>query len=231
MNPYVLVVDDEDALAVALEYNLGKEGFRVARVVDGESAVAAPQARPPDLIVLDWILPRMSGLDVCRTLREHKATRLTPILMLTARGAEEDKLAGLSAGADDYLVKPFGMSELVARLRALLRRARPELFEERLECGDVVLDQAGRRVTRSGRDIKLGPTEFKMLEFLMRAPGRVFSRERLKAAIWGPDLHVEDRTVNPHMGRLRRSLRLPRRPDVIRTVRAAGYALDIRERA
>ena len=226
MNPYVLVVDDEDALAVALEYNLGKEGFSVGRAVDGEEAVAQAEAHTPDLIVLDWMLPKMSGLDVCRTLRERKATRHTPILMLTARCAEEDKLAGLTAGADDYVVKPFGMSELVARLRALLRRARPELFEERLQCGDLVLDQAGRRVTRAGRDVKLGPTEFKMLEFLMRAPGRVFSRDRLKAAVWGADVHVEDRTVDAHMGRLRRSLRLSRKPDVIRTVRSAGYALD-----
>ena len=226
MTPYVLVVEDEDALATLLDYNLGKEGFRVARAADGEEALLRVAEEPPDLVILDWMLPKVSGVEVCRQLRAGAETRRTPILMLTARGEEGDRVRGLDTGADDYVVKPFSMSELAARVRALLRRTRPELVDERLEYADLVLDRARHRVTRGGRDIHLGPTEYRMLEFLMQRPGRVFSRERLLDAVWGANTYVELRTVDVHVGRLRKALRQPGARDLIRTVRSAGYALD-----
>ena len=226
MTPYVLVVEDEDALATLLDYNLMKEGFRVERAADGEEALLRVAEEPPDLVVLDWMLPKVSGVEVCRQLRAGVETRRTPVLMLTARGEEADKVRGLDTGADDYVVKPFAMSELVARIRALLRRTRPELVEERLEYADLVLDRGRHRVTRGGQDVHLGPTEYRLLDFLMQRPGRVFSRERLLDAVWGANTYVEVRTVDVHVGRLRKALRLPDAPDLIRTVRSAGYALD-----
>lgn len=224
--PYVLVVEDEDALATLLDYNLMKEGFRVERAADGEEALLRVAEEPPDLVVLDWMLPKVSGVEVCRQLRAGAETRRTPVLMLTARGEEADKVRGLDTGADDYVVKPFAMSELVARIRALLRRTRPELVEERLEYADLVLDRGRHRVTRGGADIHLGPTEYRLLDFLMQRPGRVFSRERLLDAVWGANTYVEVRTVDVHVGRLRKALRKEGEPDLIRTVRSAGYALD-----
>lgn len=224
--PYVLVVEDEDALATLLDYNLMKEGFRVERAADGEEALLRVAEEPPDLVVLDWMLPKVSGVEVCRQLRAGAETRRTPVLMLTARGEEADKVRGLDTGADDYVVKPFAMSELVARIRALLRRTRPELVEERLEYADLVLDRGRHRVTRGGQDIHLGPTEYRLLDFLMQRPGRVFSRERLLDAVWGANTYVEVRTVDVHVGRLRKALRRDGEPDLIRTVRSAGYALD-----
>jgi len=226
VTPYVLVVEDEDALATLLDYNLMKEGFRVERAADGEEALLRVAEEPPDLVVLDWMLPKVSGVEVCRQLRAGAETRRTPVLMLTARGEEADKVRGLDTGADDYVVKPFAMSELVARIRALLRRTRPELVDERLEYADLVLDRGRHRVTRDGKDIHLGPTEYRLLDFLMQRPGRVFSRERLLDAVWGANTYVEVRTVDVHVGRLRKALRLPGSPDLIRTVRSAGYALD-----
>jgi len=226
VTPYVLVVEDEDALATLLDYNLMKEGFRVERAADGEEALLRVAEEPPDLVVLDWMLPKVSGVEVCRQLRAGAETRRTPVLMLTARGEEADKVRGLDTGADDYVVKPFAMSELVARIRALLRRARPELVEERLEYADLVLDRGRHRVTRDGRDVHLGPTEYRLLDFLMQRPGRVFSRERLLDAVWGANTYVEVRTVDVHVGRLRKALRKDGEPDLIRTVRSAGYALD-----
>jgi two-component system phosphate regulon response regulator PhoB len=178
------------------------------------------------LIVLDWMLPKVSGVEVCRQLRAGPETRRIPVLMLTARGEESDKVRGLDTGADDYLVKPFAMSELVARIRALLRRTRPELVEERLEYADLALDRGRHRVTRNGQDVHLGPTEYRLLDFLMQRPGRVFSRERLLDAVWGSNTYVEVRTVDVHVGRLRKALRQAGQPDLIRTVRSAGYALD-----
>ncbi|MEW5686228.1 MAG: phosphate regulon transcriptional regulator PhoB [Pseudomonadota bacterium] len=227
MTPYVLVVEDEDALATLLDYNLMKEGFRVERAADGEEALLRVSEEPPDLVVLDWMLPKVSGVEVCRQLRAGAETRRTPVLMLTARGEETDKVRGLDTGADDYLVKPFSMSELVARIRALLRRARPELVEERLEYADLMLDRGRHRVTRNGKDVHLGPTEYRLLDFLMQRPGRVFSRERLLDAVWGANTYVEVRTVDVHVGRLRKALRQPGSADLIRTVRSAGYALDV----
>ena len=228
MNPFVLVVEDEDALATLLDYNLEKEGFRVERAADGEDALLRIEEETPDLLVLDWMLPKVSGVEVCRQLRARPETRRTPVIMLTARGEEADKVRGLDTGADDYVVKPFAMSELVARIRALLRRTRPELVEERLEYADLVLDRGRHRVTRGGRDVHLGPTEYRLLDFLMQRPGRVFSRERLLDAVWGPNTYVEVRTVDVHVGRLRKALKRPGSRDLIRTVRSAGYALDER---
>ncbi|WP_430426135.1 phosphate regulon transcriptional regulator PhoB [Phenylobacterium sp.] len=226
MTPYVLVVEDEDALATLLDYNLMKEGFRVERAADGEEALLRVAEEPPDLVILDWMLPKVSGVEVCRQLRAGAETRRTPVLMLTARGEEADKVRGLDTGADDYVVKPFAMSELVARIRALLRRTRPELVDERLEYADLLLDRGRHRVTRGGKDIHLGPTEYRLLDFLMQRPGRVFSRERLLDAVWGANTYVEVRTVDVHVGRLRKALRQEGQPDLIRTVRSAGYALD-----
>jgi two-component system, OmpR family, phosphate regulon response regulator PhoB len=226
MKPYVMVVEDEEALATLLDYNLEKEGFRVERAADGEEGLLKVEEETPDLILLDWMLPKVSGVEVCRQLRARPETRRTPILMLTARGEETDKVRGLDTGADDYVVKPFAMSELTARIRALLRRTRPELVEERLEYADIVLDRGSRRVTRAGRSIHLGPTEFRLLDFLMQRPGRVFSRERLMDAVWGPNTYVEMRTVDVHVGRLRKALREGGTFDPIRTVRSAGYSLD-----
>ncbi|TAL29372.1 phosphate regulon transcriptional regulator PhoB [Phenylobacterium sp.] len=226
MTPYVLVVEDEDALATLLDYNLMKEGFRVERAADGEEALLRVAEEPPDLVILDWMLPKVSGVEVCRQLRAGAETRRTPVLMLTARGEEADKVRGLDTGADDYVVKPFAMSELVARIRALLRRTRPELVDERLEYADLMLDRGRHRVTRGGKDIHLGPTEYRLLDFLMQRPGRVFSRERLLDAVWGANTYVEVRTVDVHVGRLRKALRQEGQPDLIRTVRSAGYALD-----
>jgi two-component system phosphate regulon response regulator PhoB len=226
VTPHILVIEDEEALSTLLEYNLDKEGFRVECAGDGEEGLLRVEEETPDLILLDWMLPKVSGVEVCRQLRARPETRRTPILMLTARGEEADKVRGLDTGADDYVVKPFAMSELAARIRALLRRTRPELVEERLEWRDIVLDRGSRRVTRSGRNVHLGPTEFRLLDFFMQRPGRVFSRERLMDAVWGPNTYVELRTIDVHVGRLRKALRADGADDPIRTVRSAGYALD-----
>ncbi len=196
------------------------------RAADGEEALLRVTEEPPDLVILDWMLPKVSGVEVCRQLRAGVETRRTPVLMLTARGEEADKVRGLETGADDYVVKPFAMRELVARIRALLRRTRPELMDEQLEYADLLLDRARHRVTRGGADVHLGPTEYRLLDFLMQRPGRVFSRERLLDAVWGANTYVEVRTVDVHVGRLRKALRQPGTPDLIRTVRSAGYALD-----
>jgi two-component system phosphate regulon response regulator PhoB len=225
--PSVLVVEDEAALAVLLQYNLGKEGFRVDICGDGEEALARVDEKPPDIVVLDWMIPTVSGIEVCRRLRQRAATRTLPIILLTARGEEGDRVRGFETGADDYVVKPFLMSELVARVRAVLRRARPGLTEDVVQCGDITLDRASHRVRRDGEYIHLGPTEFRLLEHFMMAPGRVFTREQLLNAVWGSEVYVETRTVDVHVGRLRRSLATPNsQGDPIRTVRSAGYALD-----
>lgn len=226
MTPYILVVEDEDALATLLDYNLMKEGFRVERAADGEEALLRITEEPPDLVVLDWMLPKVSGIEVCRQIRANAETRRTPVIMLTARSEEADKVRGLETGADDYVVKPFAMSELVARIRALLRRTRPELLDEQLEYADLLLDRARQRVTRGGQNVHLGPTEYRLLDFFIQRPGRVFSRERLLDAVWGANTYVELRTVDVHVGRLRKALRKPGAPDLIRTVRSVGYALD-----
>ena len=226
MTPYVLIVEDEDALATLLQYNLEKEGYQVALAGDGEEALTQIDERLPDVVVLDWMLPKVSGIEVCRRLRSAAKTRNLPIVMLTARGEESDRVRGLDTGADDYLVKPFAMSELTARLRAVLRRLRPGLAEDRIRHGDIVIDRVAHRVKRADREIHLGPTEFRLLDYLMQHPGRVFSREQLLDAVWGSDVYVETRTVDVHVGRLRKALNRDDEYDPIRTVRSAGYALE-----
>jgi two-component system phosphate regulon response regulator PhoB len=227
LRPTILVVEDEDALATLLQYNLEKEGYEVLVASDGEEALVSVDEKLPDLIVLDWMLPKISGIEVCRRLRQRPESRNAPIIMLTARGEESDRIRGLDTGADDYVVKPVSMSELAARVRAVMRRLRPGLAEDEVRCGDIVIDRVGHRVKRAGREVHLGPTEFRLLDYLMRHPGRVLSREQLLDAVWGSDVYVEARTVDVHIGRLRKALNLPQTQDPIRTVRAAGYALDV----
>jgi two-component system, OmpR family, phosphate regulon response regulator PhoB len=224
--PLVLVVEDEAALVTLLRYNLEREGFRVAEARDGEEAMLQIAEAVPDLVILDWMLPLMSGIEVCRQLRRLPETRRLPIVMLTARGEEGDKLRGLDAGADDYVTKPFSPSELIARLRAVLRRAKPEREDETLKYQDLVMDLASHRVKRNGREVHLGPTEFRLLRHLLENQGRVFSREQLLDMVWGRDVYVEPRTVDVHIRRLRKAINNDKENDLIRTVRAAGYALD-----
>jgi len=222
----VLVVEDEEALSALLSYNLEKEGFDVRVAADGEEAMLLVAEEPPDLILLDWMLPRLSGIEVCRRIRAQGETRDIPVIMLTARSEEEDRIRGLDTGADDYLAKPFSVPELIARVRALLRRSRPTLSAEVATFGDLVLDRETRRVRRASREVHLGPTEFRLLDCLMQRPGRVFSREQLLDLVWGRDVYVEARTVDVHVGRLRKALNACDERDPIRTVRAAGYSLD-----
>ena len=224
--PLVLVVEDEAALVTLLRYNLEREGFRVAEARDGEEAMLQIAEQMPALVILDWMLPLMSGIEVCRQLRRLPETRRLPIVMLTARGEEGDKLRGLDAGADDYVTKPFSPSELIARLRAVLRRAKPEREDETLKYQDLVMDLASHRVKRNGREVHLGPTEFRLLRHLLENQGRVFSREQLLDMVWGRDVYVEPRTVDVHIRRLRKAINNDKENDLIRTVRAAGYALD-----
>jgi two-component system phosphate regulon response regulator PhoB len=185
------------------------------------------EERLPDLVLLDWMLPKLSGIEVCRRIRGKSETRNMPIIMLTARGEESDRIRGLDTGADDYLTKPFSMSELIARIRAVLRRIRPGLADDRLNHGDIVIDRVAHRVRRAGNEIHLGPTEFRLLDHLMQHPGRVFSREQLLDAVWGSDVYVEARTVDVHVGRLRKALNVEGTVNPIRTVRSAGYSLDL----
>jgi two-component system phosphate regulon response regulator PhoB len=225
--PHVLVVEDEGALADLLKYNLEKEGYRVSLAHDGEEALVAADENVPDLVVLDWMLPKAPGIEVCRRLRGRQDTRNVPIVMLTARTEESDRIRGLDVGADDYITKPFSMNELLARLRAVMRRIRPALADDKVQCGDIVVDRVSHRVKRGGREVHLGPTEFRILEHLMQYPGRVFSREQLLDAVWGSDVYVEARTVDVHVGRLRKALNVEGSANPIRTVRSAGYSLDL----
>jgi two-component system, OmpR family, phosphate regulon response regulator PhoB len=226
MKPLILVVEDEAPLVTLLRYNLEGAGFEVADAPDGEEALVSISERKPDLILLDWMLPLVSGLEVCRQIRRRPETRDIPIIMLTARGEEEDRIRGLDNGADDYITKPFSPSELLARVRAILRRTRPALSTEILRYDDLTMDIASHRVARGSRQIHLGPTEFRLLRYLLEHPGRVFSREQLLDAVWGHDVYVEPRTVDVHIRRLRQALNGRNEQDLIRTVRAAGYALD-----
>lgn len=226
MNAKVLVVEDQEPMALLLQYNLEAEGFRVSLARHGEEAEAAIGDDPPDLIVLDWMLPGgLSGIELCRRLRSGKTTQSIPILILTARGEEQDRVRGLNVGADDYVVKPFSLPELMARVHAILRRAKPTRVAQMLLVEDIELDREAYRVTRGGREIRLGPTEFRLLEFLMESPGRVFSRAQLLDGVWGRDVYVDERTVDVHIGRLRKAINRGKEKDPIRTVRGAGYAL------
>ncbi|NKD77258.1 phosphate regulon transcriptional regulatory protein PhoB [Haematospirillum sp. H1815] len=225
----IMIVEDEPSLVTMLRYNLEKEGYAVDEAYDGEQAVTAIRTGLPDLVLLDWMLPGLSGLEVCRRLRRRPETAHIPVIMITARGEEADKIRGLDTGADDYLTKPFSVPELLARTKALLRRAQPARSRDTLSYGDVVMDLVSLRVERSGQPVHLGPTEFRLLRFLMENPGCVFSREELLNRIWGQDIHVEVRTVDVHIRRLRKALDKGNGIDLIRTVRSAGYALDERE--
>lgn len=222
----VLVVEDEAALATMLRYNLEKHGFRVEEAADGPEAIASIAESPPDIVLLDWMLPVMSGIEVCRQIRRRPATRDLPIILVTARTEDGDVVRGLDTGADDYVAKPFNMDALLARMRALLRRSGPPSSRGQLEFADLVMDLATHRAHRNGRRLQLGPTEYRLLEFLMQHPRRVFSREELLDAVWGRDIHVELRTVDVHIRRLRKSINAEGEPDIVRTVRSAGYALD-----
>jgi two-component system phosphate regulon response regulator PhoB len=224
----ILIVEDEEALTLLLRYNLEAEGYQVDAVTRGDEADLRLREEPPDLAVIDWMLPALSGIELIRRLRTREETERLPVIMLTARGEEGERVRGLSTGADDYIVKPFSVPELLARIRALLRRARPDQFAAVLAAGDVSLDREKKRVSRAGREIDLGPTEFRLLEFLMQSPGRVFSREQLLDRVWGRDVYVDERTVDVHVGRLRKALNRGREADPIRTVRGTGYAFNER---
>ncbi len=224
--PCVLVVEDEAALATMLRYNLEKQGFRVEEAVDGQEALTRIAEAAPDIVLLDWMLPVMSGIEVCRQIRRRPATRDLPVIMVTARTEDQDAVRGLNTGADDYITKPFNMEALLARMRALLRRAGAVPVRGQHVFHDITMDLTAHRVHRNSRPIHLGPTEFRLLEFLMQHPRRVFSREELLNSVWGPDIHVEPRTVDVHIRRLRKSINGEGELDVVRTVRAAGYALD-----
>jgi two-component system phosphate regulon response regulator PhoB len=224
--PLVLIVEDEAALMTMLRYNLEKQGFRVEEAGDGEEALTRINELKPDMVLLDWMLPHLSGIEVCRQLRRRPATRELPVIMITARSEDQDAVRGLNTGADDNVTKPFSTEALVARMRALMRRSNTVPAKGELRFHDIVLDLAAHRISRNGRPLHLGPTEYRLMEFLMQRPRRVFSREELLDAIWGPSIHVEPRTVDVHIRRLRKAINAPDELDVVRTVRAAGYALD-----
>jgi two-component system phosphate regulon response regulator PhoB len=227
MKPHVLIVEDDRPITEMLRYNLESAGFRASVAADGAQALRIMGDDKPDLVVLDWMLPKLSGLEVCRTMRRTAGLTGLPVIMLTAKGEEDDRVRGLNAGADDYVVKPFSPNELIARIHAVLRRAGPVAGGAPLKSGDLAMDLQTLNVTRGGRDIALGPTEFRLLHTLMEHPGRVFSRDELLERVWGRDIHVEPRTVDVHIRRLRKTLNAGDQPDAIRTVRAAGYALAI----
>jgi two-component system phosphate regulon response regulator PhoB len=224
--PRILIVEDESDLSLLLSYNLEAEGYAVENVERGDEAELRLAENAPDLVILDWMLPGVSGLEICRRLRARESTRTLPVIMVTARGEEAERVRGLSVGADDYVVKPFSVPELMARVRALLRRSRPERIAERLNAGDIDLDRETRRVRRGARDIHLGPTEFRLLEYLLEKPGRVFSRAQLLDGVWGQAAEIDERTVDVHVGRLRKALSRGRERDPIRTVR--GNRLRLR---
>lgn len=228
MTATILIVEDETDLSELMRYNLEAEGFRIVTAESGDEAVERIRDGVPDLILLDWMLPGLSGIELTRRWRSRDETMRTPIIMITARGEEEERVRGLATGADDYVVKPFSMPELVARIQALLRRSSPQLVTNTLRAGDLELDRQSHRVRRAGRDLHLGPTEYRLLEYLMRHPGRVYSREQLLDGVWGNDVYVDERTVDVHVGRLRKAINRGREADPIRTVRGAGYAFDER---
>ena len=224
--PCILIVEDEPAQLEMLAYNVEAEGFRVLKAADGEEGVLIAEEETPDLIILDWMLPNLSGIEACRQIKHKPATRAIPIIMLTARGQEEDRVRGLDTGADDYVVKPYSVSELMARVRAIIRRGSPAGGEETISHGAITLNVEQHKVTRAGTAVHLGPTEYRLLSVFMEKPGRVYSRERLLDLVWGRDIYVEARTVDVHVGRLRKALKSNGLIDPIRTVRGAGYSLD-----
>ena len=225
MTPYILIAEDEQPVSELLQYNLSREGYETGIAKDGEEALVMLKERAPDLLLLDWMLPKVTGIEVCRQARSRTETRNLPIIMLTARTEEADRIRGLDTGADDYITKPFSTTELMARIRAVLRRIRPGLADDIMRCGDIEINRGAHTVTRDGQELHLGPTEFRLLDYLIQRPGRVFSREQLLDAVWGSDVYVEARTVDVHIGRLRKALNQHSDIDLIRTVRSAGYSL------
>jgi two-component system, OmpR family, phosphate regulon response regulator PhoB len=228
MTAHILIVEDEPAIHELLAYNLQADGFRTRVIESGEEVFVALAEEVPDLIILDWMLPGLSGIEICRMIRQRQDTETLPIVMLTARGEEAERVRGLATGADDYVVKPFSVVEIIARVRSILRRTSPTSIAEVLTQGDIVLDRSRKRVSRGLRDVNLSPTEFKLLEYLMQAPGRVYSRAQLLDRVWGNDVEVDERTVDVHVGRLRRQLARGREVDPIRTVRGSGYSFNER---
>ena len=226
MGPLILIVEDEPPLVEMLKYNFESAGFRTSVATDGQEALFQAEELTPDLILLDWMLPEYSGIEICRKLRDRDATKTVPIIMLTARSEEDDRILGLNSGADDYVVKPFSPKELVARVQATLRRSQPGFAEDKLVYADLTMDLDARKVFRSEMPIHLGPTEYRLLQVFMQRPTRVFSREQLLDRVWGRDIYVEERTVDVHIRRLRKALNENDRPDIIRTVRGGGYSLD-----
>ncbi len=224
--PQVVIVEDEEPLSLMLQYNFEADGFNVQCIMRGDEAELSLLESQPDAVIIDWMLPGLSGIELCRRLRARPETEHLPIVMLTARGEESERVRGFATGADDYVVKPFSIPELIARVRAVLRRAKPEATARVLTAGDIELDRETHRVRRGGREIHLGPTEFRLLEFMMSSPGRVFSREQVLDGVWGRDVYVDERTVDVHVGRLRKAINRGRLRDPIRTVRGAGYALN-----
>jgi two-component system phosphate regulon response regulator PhoB len=224
----ILIIEDEEPLTMLLRYNLESAGYVVDSAARGDEAELKLREAAPDLIVLDWMLPGISGIELCRRLRARPATAQLPIIMLTARGEEADRVRGLATGADDYIVKPFSVPELLARVTALLRRAKPERVNAILKVGDISLDRERRRVLRGDSEVELGPTEFRLLEFMIEHPGRVYSREQLLDGVWGSEVYVDERTVDVHIGRLRKALGSTGAGDPIRTVRGSGYSFDER---
>lgn len=225
MQPHVLIVEDEPAQREVLRYNIEAEAFRVTQAGDGEEGLICVKEDLPDVIVLDWMMPRLSGIEVCRRLKASPATRGIPVIMLSAKSEDIDKVRGLETGADDYVIKPYSVAELMARIRGQLRRVRPTTVGETMMFEDIILDSETHRVTRAGDDVKLGPTEFRLLSTLIEKPGRVWTREQLLDRVWGLDNYVDTRTVDVHVGRLRKALSGVKGGDPIRTVRGAGYAL------
>ena len=226
MGPLILIVEDEPPLVEMLKYNFESAGFRTSVATDGQEALFQAEELTPDLILLDWMLPEYSGIEICRKLRDRDATKTVPIIMLTARSEEDDRILGLNSGADDYVVKPFSPKELVARVQATLRRSQPGFAEDKLVYADLTMDLDAHKVFRSKMPINLGPTEYRLLQVFMQRPTRVFSREQLLDRVWGRDIYVEERTVDVHIRRLRKALNENDRPDIIRTVRGGGYSLD-----
>lgn len=224
--PTIAIVEDEEALSILLRYNLESEGYKVQSYARGDDAETGLREQVPDLAILDWMLPGVSGIELCRRLRAWPETRRIPIIMLTARGEESERVRGLATGADDYVVKPFSTPELMARVKALLRRLKPETVSNILKVAEIELDRETHRARRDGRELKLGPTEFRLLEFFMQAPGRVFSREQLLDNVWGQNIYVDDRTVDVHIGRLRKAINRGKERDPLRTVRGAGYSIE-----
>ncbi len=225
MKPFIVIAEDEKSVAELLRYNLESEGYETAIAGDGDEAMLLLDERIPDLMLLDWMLPKISGIEICRRVRTRHETANLPIIMLTARTEEADRIRGLETGADDYVTKPFSTNELMARVKAVLRRIRPALMDDQIRVGDIQIDRTTHRVTRAGKDIHLGPTEFRLLEYFAQHPGRVFSREQLLDGVWGADVYVEARTVDVHIGRLRKALMSQGGSNPIRTVRSAGYSL------